>query len=260
LEFRGLKKSSGAHTETQYQSQHIESSSENADFPPDDDTLLVAGTPWLFAREDLIDSVDVLFVDEAGQVALADAIAVAQAAASVVLLGDPQQLAHVGQGTHPRGAGASVLQHLLGDAATVPPSDGVFLDKTWRMHPDICRFVSEAMYDGRLESAECCTNHRISSAGLAGTGIRYLPVEHEGDRQQSTAEAERIAREMALLLDGGRFVDSGGVERELTLDDVLVVAPYTLRCGCFIRCCRRVRGSGRWTSSRGSRRRWSSSR
>lgn len=226
LTFRGLKKASDSSAETHFESRHIESSSENADFPPGADVQLVAGTPWLFARENLIGSVDVLFVDEAGQVALADAIAVAQAAGSVVLLGDPQQLAHVGQGTHPRGAGASVLQHLLGDAATVPPGQGVFLDKTWRMHPDICGFVSEAMYDGRLESAECCTNHLISSRGLTGTGIRYLPVEHDGDTQQSPAEGSRIAKEVAALLDGGRFVDSEGVERALSLNDILVVAPY----------------------------------
>jgi superfamily I DNA and/or RNA helicase len=165
-------------------------------------------------------------VDEAGQVALADALAVAQAAGSVVLLGDAQQLAHVSQGTHPRSSGQSVLQHLLGDADTIAPADGVFLDRTWRMHPDVSRFVSEAMYDGRLESADGCTNHLVTSSGLSGTGIRYLPVDHEENRQQAPQEAGVIAREIDLLLDGGTVVDSGGCERALTLDDILVVAPY----------------------------------
>ncbi len=84
-----------------------------------------------------------LFIDEAGQMSLADAIAVSQGAASVVLLGDPQQLAHVSQGTHPLGSGVSVLEHLLGDLDTVPPDRGVFLDTSWRMHPDVCDFVSQ---------------------------------------------------------------------------------------------------------------------
>src|SRR3954467_14238689 len=99
---------------------------------------------------------EVLFVDEAGQMSLADGIAVAQGARSIVLLGDPQQLAHVSQGTHPRDAGVSVLEHLLGDRDTVPPDRGVFLDKTYRMHPDVCEFVSRTMYDTRLTSVEGC--------------------------------------------------------------------------------------------------------
>jgi superfamily I DNA and/or RNA helicase len=119
-----------------------------------------------------------------------------------------------------------VLEHLLGDAATVAPTDGVFLDQTWRMHPDVCRFISDAMYDSRLDSADCCTNHRISSPGLSGTGLRYLPVAHEGNRQQAPEEAARIAAEIELLLEGGRFVDSDGNEADLTLEHILVVAPY----------------------------------
>ena len=124
---------------------------------------LVAGTPWLWAREELRGSVDVLFVDEAGQMALADALAIAGAGRGMVLLGDPQQLAHVSQGTHPRGSGASVLEHLLGERETVPPAEGVFLERTWRMHPDVCRFVSSTMYEGRLRAGR---GRRAPGGGL----------------------------------------------------------------------------------------------
>ena len=71
-----------------------------------------------------------------------------QCAKSVVLLGDPQQLAHVSQGTHPLASGVSVLEHLLGDLDTMPPDRGVFLDTSWRMHPDDLRLRLE--HDVRL--------------------------------------------------------------------------------------------------------------
>ena len=144
----------------------------------------------------------------------------------MVLLGDPQQLAHVSQGTHPRGSGASVLEHLLGERETVPPGEGVFLEHTHRMHPDVCRFVSDAMYDGRLRPVEGCERQAIASAGLSGAGVRLLEVEHAENRQCAPEEAERIAAELARLLDGGRFTGADGEERALTLADILVVAPF----------------------------------
>ena len=139
--FVGLKKGSKDHPETLYDGRYVLTSTDNDDFPPPrEEVQLIAGTSWLFARDAMRDAVDVLVIDEAGQVALADALAIAQAAHSVVLLGDPQQLAHVSQGTHPRGSGVSVLEHLLGPRDTVPPEDGILLNRTWRMHPDVCTF------------------------------------------------------------------------------------------------------------------------
>jgi uncharacterized protein len=226
LDFHGLKKCSSQDSESRYENQHIRSESSPEAFPPSDDVRLIGGTAWLFARNDMGHAVDVLFVDEAGQVSLADALAVAQSAGSVVLLGDPQQLAHVSQGTHPRNSGASVLQHILGDEATVRPTDGVFLDITWRMHPDVCRFVSETMYDGRLESAEGCSRRSVTSSGLSGTGVRHLGVPHEGNTLQSSEEAERVAAEIGRLVGAGFVTESDGEQRPLTLSDILVVAPY----------------------------------
>ena len=95
----------------------------------DEELQLLAGTSFLFSREELDGHLDTLFVDEAGQVALADVLAVGTAARNVVLLGDPNQLAQVSQGTHPPGASASVLQHLLGEDETLRPGMGVFLER-----------------------------------------------------------------------------------------------------------------------------------
>lgn len=199
----------------------------------DDDVKLLAGTAWLWAREDMSEKVDVLLIDEAGQVSLADALAMAQGARSVVLLGDPQQLAHVSQGTHPRGSGASILQHLLGDRDTVAPGEGVFLDRTWRMHPDVCRFVSDTMYDSRLFPIDGLERQAIAARGLSGAGLRLLEVEHRDNRQSAPEEAAAIAAEIDALLDGGRWTDRHGVERPLTLDDILIVAPYNAQVRCL---------------------------
>ncbi len=138
---------------------------------------LVAGTSWLFARADLDRSIDVLFIDEAGQQSLANAIASATAARSIVLLGDPNQLPQVSQGVHPDGAGASALEHILGAERTLPPDRGLFLPVTYRMHPRVNAFVSELFYDGRLETDP---KNARQSVGGSGTGIRYRPVIHPG--------------------------------------------------------------------------------
>jgi uncharacterized protein len=229
--FRGWKKASDDE-DNNYDSDRITSTKE----PPSDDDgelLLYAGTAWLWAREGMHDAVDVLFVDEAGQMSLADAIAVAQGARSVVLLGDPQQLAHVSQGTHPHGSGASVLAHLLGDHDTVPAGRGVFLDRTWRMHPEVCGFVSRTMYDGRLHPIEGLDSQRIDSLGLSGSGLRLIEVEHLDNRQRATEEAEAIRIEIDRLLAGGQWTDRHGDTHDLTLDDILVVAPYNAQVRCL---------------------------
>jgi predicted RecB family nuclease len=198
-----------------------------------DDVQLLAGTAWLWAREDMREKVDVLFIDEAGQVSLADALAMAQGARSVVLLGDPQQLAHVGQGTHPRESGVSILQHLLGERDTVAPGHGVFLERTWRMHPEVCRFVSDTMYDSRLLPIAGLERQAVVSGGLSGAGLRLIEVDHRDNRQSAREEAAAIAAEVTALLGGGRWTDRHGEERPLTLDDILVVAPYNAQVRCL---------------------------
>ena len=87
-------------------------------------------------------AVDVLFIDEAAQMALANVLAVSQAATSIVLLGDPQQLDQPVQGSHPEGTDVSALHHLLGGEHTIAADRGLFLAETWRLHPgDLCVHV-----------------------------------------------------------------------------------------------------------------------
>jgi predicted RecB family nuclease len=224
--FRGVKKcDSDNNPDSPFASERavpfLENAEKNAPFG---EYALVAGTAWLFARDDL-EPVDYLVIDEAGQVALADAVATALNARNVILLGDPLQLAHVSLGTHPEGAGASVLEHVLAEHGTVAGDRGVFLDRTFRMHPALCEFVSAMVYEGRLCSAASCANQRIDAPWFSGAGLRYAAVEHEGNAQSSEEEAAAVEAVMAGLV-GGTFTDRHGVARPLGVADVLVVSPY----------------------------------
>jgi predicted RecB family nuclease len=187
---------------------------------------VVGGTAWLFARKELDGVLDLLVVDEAGQRSLADVLAVSGCATDVVLLGDPQQLAQVSKGSHPKGAEASALEHVLDGHATAPPDRGVFLDRTHRMHPDVCAFVSAIAYDGRLQAVPGCERQVIDDGPLlSGAGLRWVPVTHEGNRTRSTEEAVAVAAVVDALV-GRTWVDAAGQQSWLTLDDLLVIAPY----------------------------------
>lgn len=195
----------------------------------DPEVQIVAGTAWAFADESLEGTLDHLFIDEAGQVSLANALVIAMAAKNVVLLGDPLQLAQVSQATHPLRSGASVLEHILGDDATIPRNRGVFLEESWRMHPDVCRFVSEVVYEDRLTSFEDCALQDVSfgrPARRSATGLRWVPIEHEANASESPEEAAWIAESIVELLATGVITDRHGETRTIRPADVMVVTPY----------------------------------
>jgi predicted RecB family nuclease len=189
---------------------------------------VAAGTAWLWAREELASSVDVLFIDEAGQMSLANVLAASQAATSSVLFGDPQQLDQPQKGIHPPGADGSAFDHLLKGHATISLEQGLFLAETYRLHPDVCRFTSELFYENRLVPRPENANKRLNTEGpLDGTGLRFAPVEHSGNQNESREEIERISGFIEDLLSrGSTWTDKNGVTCPLTLRDILVVAPY----------------------------------
>jgi uncharacterized protein len=222
VRFKGLKKSSAGNPESEYDSELIRSDSDNARFETaGPDVRLLAGTAWLFSRPGLDGRLDDLIIDEAGQVSLADALAMGTAARNLILLGDPLQLAQVSQGVHPPGTGASVLEHLLGEAPTIPVDRGVFLERSFRMHPDVSAFISEIVYAGRLHSDDSAARRTTSF----GTGIRFAPVDHDGNRSSSDEEVAQVAP-MIAAMRGGTFTDADGTTRPLREDDFMVVAPY----------------------------------
>jgi uncharacterized protein len=135
----------------------------------------------------------VLFVDEAAQMSLANVLAVSQAAHSVVLLGDPRQLEQPMKGSHPDGTDGSALDHILGEHPTIPSDRGLFLDETWRLHPEICAFTSELFYENRLRSRPDLERQAIkSNSTINGSGLRFLPVMHHGNQSSCPEEADAI--------------------------------------------------------------------
>ena len=222
---------------------------------------VVGAVAWTWCRPELArpaPALDVLVVDEAGQMSLANVLACAPAARMVVLLGDPQQLDQPTQGAHPPGAERSALSHLLADPAYVHPdrptitdAEGLFLDQTWRLHPDVCRFTSEAFYADRLRPVDGLERQRIvggagsgrSTTGLlSGTGLRYLPVPHAGNATDSPEEAAAIAE-----LDRRPAVERHALGRPRTgsstgspCDDIVVVAPYNAHVGVIERRCAEI--------------------
>ena len=188
---------------------------------------LAAGTAWLWAQEEAHGALDVLVVDEAAQMSLANVLAVSQAAPNMVLLGDPQQLEQPLQGSHPDGADVSALAHLIGSHETIEASRGLFLEETWRLHPDICKFTSEMFYEGKLRSRPGMEQQRVIAEGaLSGAGLRYLPVVHTGNQSSSDEEVEQIAVLVNSLVGSAGWVDRKGAQRVLDWDDILVIAPY----------------------------------
>jgi uncharacterized protein len=146
----------------------------------------------------------------------------------MVLLGDPQQLDQPQQGVHPPGVDVSVLAHVLDGRATIEPEKGLFLKETWRLHPDICDFTSEVFYDGRLTARPENRNQRLNTEGpLGGTGLRYVPVQHNGNQSECPEEVAKVKELVnGLLASGATWADKTGKQGPLTLKDMLVVAPY----------------------------------
>jgi predicted RecB family nuclease len=195
---------------------------------------LVAGTAFLFARPEFDGRFDYLFVDEAGQVSLANTVAMGISARNVVLIGDQMQLAQPIQGDHPGRSGLSALQYLMGDEATVPPAQGVFLPITRRMHPKLCRFISDAVYDGRLKADDSAAVQSLlidpsaDPDALATAGLKFVEVAHIGCAQKCPAEAERLKVTYIGLL-GQKWRNRKGEECVIGLDDILVVSPYNMQ-------------------------------
>jgi hypothetical protein len=192
-------------------------------------TADVAGaTAWLWASPDATNTIDVLFIDEAAQMALANVLAVSQAATSVVLLGDPQQLDQPMQGTHPEGTGVSAFHHILGEEQTIAADRGLFLAETWRLHPQICAYTSELFYEGRLHPRPGLEIQEIrSTCRVNRTGLRYVAVPTEGNVSSSPEEADRVRDLVSEILESETtWIDRYGVERTITLQDILIIAPY----------------------------------
>lgn len=204
---------------------------------------IIAGTAWLFSRADWEHDLDYLFVDEAGQVPLANVVAMTRSTKNLVLLGDQMQLEQPIQGSHPGDARLSALQYALKDVnnssddaiefhSVVRDEYGIFLGESRRMHPAVCEFISESVYEGRLHSHPDCSNQVIEGSREAGSGIAFHGIEHDGNIQDSEEEVERIVETYNELV-GQRYTDKNGATRHLELSDFLFIAPYNAQVRAF---------------------------
>jgi uncharacterized protein len=185
---------------------------------------LVGGTAWTMTGKSVpTGSLDLLVIDEAGQFSLANTLAVARSAKRLLLLGDPQQLPQVTQGSHPEPVDESALGWLAAGHATLPAELGYFLADSWRMHPELCRAVSVLSYEGKLESAPAAS---LRSLAEVPPGVETVFVPHSGNTTSSPEEAAEVVsqarRHIGLKWTGGGDAPA----RPLSANDVLVVAAY----------------------------------
>ena len=189
---------------------------------------IAAGTSFMWARENFLEAVDYLFVDEAGQLSLIDTIALSHAGKNLVLLGDPQQLKQPLKGSHPDGTEVSALEHILQTEKTIKSEQGVFLDKTWRMHPNINDFISKLFYEDKLHPT--AGNEKQTLEGITQfkrPGIYVDPVVHSGNQNSSPEEVDRVKQIVDKLLTSDlQWINSGGQKEPLTWKNIKIISPY----------------------------------
>lgn len=189
---------------------------------------LIGGTTWTFSSPKIRAlELDLIVIDEAGQYALANTLAVVSAAKRALLLGDPQQLPQVSQGSHMEPVNASVLTHLLGDQKTMPTEMGFFLDTTYRLHPYLANAVSKLQYEGRLYSDFRCSKRNLSEID---PGLHVIRIQHQGNTVSSVEEVDEILNRIPKLIDlDWTGVSNGGepmIPRPLVESDILIVTGY----------------------------------
>jgi len=193
---------------------------------------LIAGTAWTFADSALDGALDYLFIDEAGQVSVANLVAMGMSARNLVLLGDQMQLAQPVKGQHPGRSGDSTLDYLLDGKSVIPAGYGIFLSQTWRMHPRLCAFVSAVAYEGQLRSAPGTERQQLLLDGqrpcIPAAGLYFNPVTHEGNSQRSQEEA-KVVLELYTYFLSQPYVDKQGFQHRIGVENILVVAPYNLQ-------------------------------
>lgn len=190
--------------------------------------IVVGGTAWLWADDIFEETLDYLFVDEAGQMSLTNVLTISRAARNIILLGDPQQLEQPQKGAHPEGADISALEHVLDGKKTMPEDMGLFLGITWRLHPLITQFTSTLYYEGRLRSKEGLEKQKLDgNSPFSGSGLFHVPVDHFGNQSQSKEEVETIVEIVNHLISAKiNWIDRDEVSRSLQQNDILIIAPY----------------------------------
>ena len=228
--FRGLKMGRSTDEDTIYNSQHIKTSSNEKDFIDglnSNNTLIYAGTKYHFSSSYYDSKLDYLFIDEAGQVSLADIIAIGSVAKNIVLIGDQLQLGQPIKGSHPGESGKSILDFLLEGKDTIPAHRGIFLNKTYRLNSKINEFISNNFYEDKLVTDVITDKRKISFDKkhiIKKEGVHHISMDHKDNIQKSIEEGQVIKKILNEMI-GLKYFD-GAKDRKLTLEDFLIISPY----------------------------------
>jgi predicted RecB family nuclease len=232
--FSAIKKCTQGKPDTEFTHEGFHVINEaNTEAVAGSDAQLIAGTAWLFADANMDGELDYLFVDEAGQVSLANLLAAGTAARNIVLLGDQMQLSQPIQGVHPGRSGDSALDYLLDGRATIPPDRGIFLATSYRMHPEVCQFISDAVYDSKLLPAPDNIKRTLllssqAHPALRAAGLVHVPMAHEACSQSSEVEAQAVCEIYESALQQ-HYTDEQGQAHPMSHENILVVAPYNVQ-------------------------------
>ncbi len=185
------------------------------------------GTVYAFSKQIFENLFDLLVIDEASQVPLASLLAMARCARNILLIGDQQQLAQPIIANHPGESGLSCLGYATSNQQVVDKRIGIFLSKSWRMHPSTCGFISSSFYEERLLSHQENNANSIQLSSVKN-GILYLPVEHENNHVFSAEEAEAISVITSLLIGQQCSVINDSELHEIVInwDHIAIMAPY----------------------------------
>jgi uncharacterized protein len=193
---------------------------------------VIAGTSFMWCKEEMENTVDYLVVDEAGQLSLIDTLASSASAKNLILMGDPQQLKQPIKGTHPEGTELSALEHILGDSETITEDRGILLDISYRMHPDICALDSDLFYEGKLQPAKGNERIKIQSSLIPKSGLYHMLTHHYGNVSSSQEEGELVKQIVAQLCDGNSFwTNKNGVTKSIEKQDIKIITPYNAQVG-----------------------------
>ena len=224
--FKGMKKSSK--DEDKLKGEIIKDvSGKMKEFPSE--YLLHAGTAWLFSDPRWVSKMDYLFVDEAGQVSLANTLAISTSTKNIILIGDQMQLSQPIQGIHSGNSGKSSLDFLLGDYDTIPLSRGIFLDVTRRLNEKICDYISSSFYESRLKSHPVTKDRSVSLElkEIKNEGIFYLPVNHQDCTQKSDEEAKIIKDYYSKIL--GKNYTEDNKKKKMSIENIMMIAPFNMQ-------------------------------
>ena len=196
---------------------------------------IFAGTKFHLSSRYYDEKIDFLFIDEAGQVSLADLISIGNIAKNIVLIGDQNQLGQPIKGNHPNNSGQSILDYLLEGKDTIPDDRGIFLNKTYRLHSKINNFISSNFYEERLicdERADKRVIHFNKNSMIKDSGIHFIEMKHENNIQTSLEEFEVVNKLMKQMM--GSDYEDNGKKRKLNVEDFLIISPYNTQVNLLI--------------------------